>query len=187
MNKKIIFFTLNLLTNLLFGSLVQTKIEEINDIKYISLNQFAKNHNIDESFYPEKNKFWINYYGNKIIFSENCSFVKFNDKIFQIKRPIIFKNKTYYISLASFEILLNSSSLPNGQIDLQRGFLITSKPDFNIHSISINSKSNGSKLSVATTQKFDENSISASINRSGWMNITIPGGVVDSMNIVNSK
>ena len=50
------------------------------------------------------------------------------DKIFQIKRPIIFKNKTYYISLASFEILLNSSSLPNGQIDLQTGFLITSKP-----------------------------------------------------------
>jgi len=187
MNKKIIFFTLILFTSLLFGSLVQTKIEEINDIKYISLNQFAKNHNIDESFYPEKNKFWINYYGNKIIFSENCSFVKFNDKIFQIKRPIIFKNKTYYISLASFEILLNSSSLPNGQIDLQRGFLITSKPDFNIHSISINSKSNGSKLSVATTQKFDDNSISASINRSGWMNITIPGGVVDSMNIVNSK
>ena len=167
MNKKIIFFTLILFTNLLFGSLVQTKIEQINDIKYISLNQFAKNHNLDEFFYSDKNKFWINYYGNKIIFSENCSFIKFNEKIFQIKRPIIFKNKTYYISLASIEILLNSSSLPNGLIDSKEGFLITSKPDFNIHSVSINSKSNGSKISVVTSQKFDNNSISASINRSG--------------------
>ncbi len=187
MNKKLFFILIVLLINLSFSSLVKTKIEQINDDQYISLNKFAKNHSLEEYFYPEKNKFWVNYFGNKIIFSENCSFVKINEKILQIKRPVVLYENSFYISLSSIEILLNSSSLPNGEIDLKNNFLITSKPDFNLHSININSKSNGSKVSIITSQKFDNNSISASINRSGWMNITIPGGVIDSNKIVNSS
>ena len=84
-------------------------------------------------------------------------------------------------------MLLNRSVLPDATIDTINQFLITNKPDYNLHSISINSKSNGSKVTILSSQKFNDKSISASINRSGWMNITIPGGIVDSTNIVNSK
>ena len=176
-----------ILFNFLFSSSVKTKIEQINNKEYISLNTFVKNHGVKEYYYPEKNKFWIGLYGNKVIFSENCSYVKLNDEIIQVVSPVIFYNNSYYITLPSIEMLLNKSVLPDATIDTINQFLITNKPDYNLHSISINSKSNGSKVTILSSQKFNDKSISASINRSGWMNITIPGGIVDSTNIVNSK
>ena len=176
-----------ILFNFLFSSSVKTKIEQINNKEYISLNTFVKNHGVKEYYYPEKNKFWIGLYGNKVIFSENCSYVKLNDEIIQVVSPVIFYNNSYYITLPSIEMLLNRSVLPDATIDTINQFLITNKPDYNLHSISINSKSNGSKVTILSSQKFNDKSISASINRSGWMNITIPGGIVDSTNIVNSK
>ena len=72
-------------------------------------------------------------------------------------------------------------------MDTLNQVLITQRPDYNLHSININSKSNGSIISIIASQKFDNNSISASINRSGWMNITIPGGIIDSSAIVNTQ
>jgi N-acetylmuramoyl-L-alanine amidase len=39
---------------------------------------------------------------------------------------------------------------------------------------------------LRTTKHFSESIISASITRGGWLNLTIPGANVDSMNIVNS-
>ena len=182
MNK---YFYLILLLNILFTSPVKTKIENINNFQYISLNQFVKNHGVKESYYPEKNKFWIGLYGQKVIFSENCSYVKINDKIFQIMKPVILYDNSYYISLGSMELLLNSTMLPDAYIE--NNFLITERPDFNVHSINVNSKANGSKISIITSQKFDEKNISASINRSGWMNITIPGAIIDSSKILSSK
>ena len=173
--------------NLTFSSVVKTQIEYISNKKYISLNKFVENHGVKKNYYADKNKFWIGLYGNKVIFSENCSYVKINDEIYQIINPIILDNNSYYISLSSIELLLNSTILPNAEVDTTNQYLITDAPDYNIHSININSKSNGSKVSIITSQKFDENSISASINRSGWMNITVPGGIIDSTSIVNSK
>ena len=182
--QKIIFFIF--LVNILFSSSVRTKIENINNKQYISLNKFVQNHGVQEYYYPEKNKFWIGLYGNKIIFSENCSYVKINDNIFQIISPVIKYENSYYISLPSIKTLLNSSILPDAQIDTKNQYLITNKPDYNIHSINVFSKSNGSKVTIVTSQKFEEKNISASINRSGWMNITIPGGIIDSTQIVSS-
>ncbi len=172
--------------NFSFSSSVKTPIENIYSKNYVSLNQFVTNHGIEEYYYPEKNKFWLSLYGNKVIFSENCSYVKINDNIFQIISPIILYNNSYYISVSSIIALLNTSILPDARVDSLNQFVITEKPNYNIHSININSKSNGSKVSIIASQKF-ENNISASINRSGWMNITIPGGIVDSTSIVNSN
>ena len=173
--------------NLCYAANVKTEIINIDQNKYISLKKFVKNHGIQEYYYSDKNKFWIDLYNNKVIFSENCSYVKINDNIFQITSPILFYNNSYYISLSSIKLLLNSTSLPDGKVDTLNQVLITQRPDYNLHSININSKSNGSIISIISSQKFDNKSISASINRSGWMNITIPGGIIDSTKIVNSE
>ena len=106
-----------ILFNFLFSSSVKTKIEQINNKEYISLNTFVKNHGVKEYYYPEKNKFWIGLYGNKVIFSENCSYVKLNDEIIQVASPVIFYNNSYYITLPSIEMLLNRSVLPDATID----------------------------------------------------------------------
>ena len=185
-NILIIFLYITII-NICFAVNVKTEIKNIHQNKYVSLKQFAKNQGIKEDHYIQKNKLQLIFYGNKVVFSENCSFVKINDNIHQIISPIILYDNSYYISLSSIERLLNSSILPNAEIDTLNQVLITERPDFNLHSININSKFNGSKVSIVSSQKFDNNSISASINRSGWMNITIPGGIVDSTNIVESE
>ena len=159
-------FIIITIINLCYAANVKTEIKNIDQNKYISLKKFVKNHGIQNYYYPDKNKFWIDLYNNKVIFSENCSYVKVNDNIFQITSPILFYNNSYYISLSSIKLLLNSTSLPDGEVDTLNQVLITQRPDYNLHSININSKSNGSIISIISSQKFDNKSISASINRS---------------------
>ena len=55
--KKVII--VSLIINICIAAHVKTEIININQKKYISLNKFIKNHGIQEYFYPEKNKFWI--------------------------------------------------------------------------------------------------------------------------------
>ena len=54
---------------------------------------------------------------------------------------------------------------------------------FNVTNISIDVKSNGTIIHLATKKPFSERNISSFINKHGWYYLTIAGAVVDTVNI----
>ena len=169
--------------NIVFSTPIKTPITKINDVEYISINKFAKNHNMHITLYNEKNKFEVKYLGKKIIFSAYCSFIKIEDDIISIINPIIIYNKQFYIYKHSLIKLLNTTELPQGAEDISEQFIVTTAPSYNIHNINIENKLNGSILKINTTQKFNIETIAYSISKSGWLNVTILNGIIDSTNI----
>ena len=61
------------------------------------------------------------------------------------------------------------------------------KKAINIYNVNMINKTNGTIIQINTNQKFDNNIISGAITQGGWLNLTIPGGILDSTQIVNSK
>ena len=61
------------------------------------------------------------------------------------------------------------------------------QPSFNIDNIQIINKSNGTIIQINTANKFNSDIISGAITKGGWLNLTIPGGIVDSTSLVNSS
>ncbi len=180
------FFISIFCISILFPISVKTKLTAINGKKYVPVMEFAKNHTMQGIHHSEKNKFEIRFYGKKAIFSSGCSFVKIDDNIFQIINPVVVDEGELYVSLEHFLHLLNATDLPDAVLDTSEEYLITAAPDFNLHGLTVETKMNGSLVRIKSSQKFDIATIASSINKAGWMNITILNGLIDSLNIVES-
>lgn len=187
MNNKIqITIGVLFLVSSLFPISVKTKLIDINGKSYVPIMEFAKNHTMQGIHYIEKNKFEIRFFGKKAIFSGGCSFVKVDDNIYQIVHPVIIEGDEFYVVEEYFMQLLNSTDLPDAILDTSEEYIITSAPDFNLHNLTVETKMNGSLVRIKSSRKFDLQTIASSINKAGWMNITILNGLVDSLNIVES-
>ena len=123
---------------------------------------------------------------DNIILSQNSSFIKINNKIYHLFLPVLYENNDFLIPIHPFLNIINSINKPLGFIDTSGKYLILYAKNFNINDINVINKINGSIIEIHTMQRFDHNIISGSITQGGWLNLTIPGGVVDSARIVNS-
>ena len=171
----------------LYPAKIKTPIILINNLQYISIEEFSKNHSIEPIYYKEKNKLTIGLYGTKIILSKNCSYIKVGEKTIQINTPIIQKKTDHYILAQSLKELSENINIPKITLDKKTMYIITETPDYNIHNINVEEKMNGYNLIIKTSSKFNIQTISCSITSSGWMNLTITNGLIDSTKIVNSE
>ena len=165
---------------------VESKIYLIDGKKYISASEFANIHSIRTIFYDDKEKLEFRFPKHKVVISPYSSFVKVNDIIFHMSLPVIYDGDDYFLPVKPFIMILNKTDLPNTFLDSSEQFIITKAPIYNINDLSIINKINGTIINVSTTKQFDQNIIAASITRAGWFNLTIPGGLLDSINITES-
>ena len=56
-----------------------------------------------------------------------------------------------------------------------------------MNSLSVENKVNGTIIEIHTSKQFTKDVLAASITRGGWLNLTIAGALVDSINLVESK
>ena len=165
----------------------KTKLYEINDIKYISALEYAKTQNIRTIFYDDKEKLELRFQNTKLLLSPHSSFIKVNETTYHMYSAVIYDGNDFYIPVNPFIEILKQSGLPIALIDSSESFVLTTSTLYNITSISINNKINGTVIYINTSKKFSKNMLAASITSGGWLNLTIPGAIVDSLNIVESK
>ncbi|MBC8213452.1 MAG: N-acetylmuramoyl-L-alanine amidase [Candidatus Marinimicrobia bacterium] len=161
-------------------------LHDIGGINYISALEFAQNQSVQTRFFDEKNKLELNFPDNRMLLSAYCSFVLVGDNIHQISRPVIYDGNDFFIPAKSLLRILNITNLPDGIVDSSEEYFVISAPNYNIHSVQIERKANGSLIRLRTSQGFNLNTIAISFSGGGWMSITIPSGKIDSLGIVNS-
>jgi len=165
---------------------VKMKLHDIDGVQYISGLEFAKTQNIRTIFYKDKEKLEFRFPESKVTISPHSSYIKVDDKIFHMYLPVIYDGKDFFIPAKPFMNILNNTSLPNAAIDSSEEYVISIAPLYNVSTVKIVNKVNGTIIKIQTEKQFSKNVISASITRGGWLNMTIVGALIDSVSIVNS-
>ena len=158
-----------------------------NKIQYLSLDAFIQAHELRSTYYNSKEKLEIVFENKKMYFSPFSSYCKIDDKIYHLTYDVILKNNSLFVPVLSFYNILESINLPVQLVDYKKNKINVLTNIYNIKDYFIDVKSNGVALIINTTKQFNKNQISSSVSSSGWLNITILNGAVDSTSILQSK
>ena len=173
-------------TTLLFSNSQEyIKLEKLsyNNISYINLNEFVQSHEMHSKYYETKDKIEITFKKNKLYLSPQMSFLKINDKVYNLLYPVITKKNQYYIPAQTFYESLENANLPHRFIKEDKKYIYVIPSIFNITDLTVERKQNGVLLQLKTTEKFSISNISSSISSSNWLNITILNAQIDSVSL----
>ena len=119
-------------------------------------------------------------------FSPGLVYCKINNVPYNLVHPVLNKKNTFYVPIQSFYQVLYAAGLPFRIIKETQSLLYVIKNFYNVNKLDIANKKNGTLIELFTSKKFDKNHVSSSVSSSNWLNITILGGILDSININNS-
>ena len=167
---------------------VRIPIHNISNIDYISVNEYINFTQSTSKLYSQKKKIeFIFNHSHNIILSQHSSFIVIDEKIYHLYLPVEYQNNDFLIPINPFLQIINGLDKPLGFIDTAGEYLMFYVKEFNINDIQIVNKSNGTVIQINTNNKFNSDIISGAITKGGWLNLTIPGGIVDSMKVVNAN
>ena len=183
---KYISITLFLFTFAKSANIAKTKLYDLNQNKYISAIEYAEAQNIRTIFYENKEKLEFRFQNHKLTISPHSSFIQINEKVYHMSLPIIFDGNDFFIPAEPFFSITNNIGMPKALIDSSENYIITSYPKYNIKGASIINKINGTAIIIKTNKHFSNSDIAASLTKAGWLNITIVGGEIDSLQIMET-
>ena len=131
----------------------------------------------------ERRKLVLYISGSKVKVSGNSSYVIINDNAYQMPQVTLVEDDDLYLPAEYFFKIIKGTILPGINFDSQKELLEIDIIRFNVTNISIDVKSNGTIIHLATKKPFSERNISSFINKHGWYYLTIAGAVVDTVNI----
>ncbi|NOZ07545.1 MAG: N-acetylmuramoyl-L-alanine amidase [FCB group bacterium] len=166
---------------------IQNRIYKIDGFNYLSANEFASSQHIRTEFYDHNQKLVLRFPKKKTVLSADCSFLKVQDVIYQLPAPVIYDGSDFYVPALTFSRILNLENLTEVTVDINREQVTTRSPDYNIYGVSVGNRTNGSIVTIQTSRKFSNDDVAISFNQAGWMSLTVLGGKVDSINVVESK
>jgi len=88
--------------SLLFSNNTKIHLFELDNIYYFSAQEFSQLKNYKSISYNDKSKIEIFYPNNKLTFSHNSTFVKYDNTIYHMATPAILKDSIFYIPINSF-------------------------------------------------------------------------------------
>jgi len=121
------------------------------------------------------------YIGNqRVKISNLSSFVVIDDQVFQMSKHALDKYDEIYVPAESFFSILKQSILPGLDYDATKKLLSLNMIEFNINTVAIEQKSNGTILRVNTSRQFSDGDISSFVNNNGWFYLTVREGIIDT-------
>ena len=168
------------------GEISKTKLYDINGNKYISALEYADAQNIQTFFYKDKEKLELRFQNFKLLISPHSSFIRVNDNIYHMYLPVIYDGNDFFFPANSFLEIINNIGMPSALMDSSEKYILTTAPRYNVLGAKVVNKVNGTVLMIKTNKHFSRDVLSASITRGGWLNITIVGGLIDSLSLAES-
>ena len=165
----------------------QLSIYNINGLDYLSVKEFAEHRSGRTEYYDHNNKLVMRFPNKKVVLSGNCSFIKVNDRSYQISSPVLVEHGLFFVPAVSFSAILVFEGMPNITPHSSGEYFTTLSTQYNIHSVSISKKDNGGLIRIGISDNIDTNDLAVSFSRGGWMSLTVQNGVVDSLMVVGSR
>jgi len=124
---------------------------------------------------------------HRIKISAETSFILVDEKVYQLPVQAKKKGKDIYVPATPFFKLIKSVVMPGLAWDPVSKLLDIDVVEFNITSLRVDEKANGTILRLGTRERFNNEDISTFVNDNGWFYITIRKGLVDTAEVLRAE
>ena len=152
------------------------------DHQFISLEDFSQVLHLGLYTNEQKRKSVLYLEKDRITFSADNTFVRFNEQTLQIPLESQWYEDAVWVPVEYFTDLINKYTVFDFIYDPEHKELRIEKTDVNITGIRIDPKENGTLIDVFTSKRFKEKEIILDI-RNRWLHIDIYGAKVDPASI----
>jgi N-acetylmuramoyl-L-alanine amidase len=162
------------------------KVLDNTSVAYCSVKDLARvlSTTIYENSEREKLVLYLGEHRVKI--SAGTGFLVINDIVYQIPTPAIFVEGDIYLPTIAFFQILQNTVLPTVSYIAKDNQLVIIPTKYNVQSVQIDEKANGTIVRVKTLKKFKKKEISTFLHKNGWFYLTIQGASADSNDILKS-
>ncbi len=104
-----------------------------NSIQYISLIDFAKSQNLSYAYYESKEKLEINYKNYKLFFSPRSSYMKINNKVYNMTYETIYKKNIIYAPVITLQNIFEKTKIPIRILSIEDNYVKAKTNIYNIN------------------------------------------------------
>jgi N-acetylmuramoyl-L-alanine amidase len=164
----------------------QLKVLEKAPVAYFSIKDLARvlSTTIYENVEREKIVLYLG--DHRIKISAGTSFIVIDDKVYQMPSSAIIHDDDIFLPSKSFFAILNKTVLPSTSYSSKENRLLIVPTEFNIQTIQVDEKANGTIIRIKAHKKFKKKELSAFLNDNGWFYLTIQGGTLDAKDILKT-
>ncbi len=164
----------------------ELKVLDSTPVVYCSVKDLARvlSTTIYENSEREKLVLYLGEHRVKI--SAGTSFLVIDDVVYQIPSPAIIVEGDIYLPTTALFQILHDTVLPTISYIVENNELVIIPTEYNIQSIQVDEKVNGTIVRVKTLKKFKKKEISTFLHKNGWFYLTIQGAAADSNNILKT-
>ena len=145
---------------------------------YISLEDFTQAYHFGLYTNDEKRKSVLYLEKDRITFTADNTFVKFNDQMLQIPVACQWYDNAVWVPVIYFVHILNKYTPFQFAYDHGTKTFRLEESDVNVTGVRIAGRENGTLIDVLATKRFNEKNIILDI-RNGWLHIDIYGAKID--------
>ncbi len=145
---------------------------------FMSLEDFAQAFHFGLYTNEQKHKSVLYLEKDRITFTANNTFVKFNDQMLQIPLECHWYDDSVWVPVVYFVDILNKYTPFKFRYNSDRKKFGLEKTDVNITGVRIAAKENGTLIDVFATKRFKEKEIILDI-RNRWLHIDVYGAKID--------
>lgn len=155
-------------------------------VVYCSVKDLARvlSTTIYENIEREKIVLYLGIHRVKI--SAGTSFLVIDDVIYQIPSPAIIVEGDIYLPTNALFQILHKTVLPSVSFTVKDNQLVIIPTEYNIQSVQVEEKANGTIIRIKTLKKFKKKEISTFLHKNGWFYLTVQGAIADSNNILKT-
>jgi len=164
----------------------ELKVLDNTPVVYCSVKDLARvlSTTIYENIEREKLVLYLGVHRVKI--SAGTSFLVIDDVVYQIPAPAIIVEGDIYLPTNALFKILHDTVLPSISYMVEKNEVVIIPTEYNIQSIQVDEKANGTIVRVKALEKFKKKEISTFLHKNGWFYLTIQGAVADSNNILKT-
>ncbi len=155
----------------------------VNNQVYCSSNDFSRIIKCNLFHTIERGKTVLYIENKRVKITDQSDFLVVDNKSFQTSFPSVGINDDIFIPAQEFFSILKSTVLPGLEYHSNTNFLELDVEGFNINSVVIDEKANGTILYIKTKKEFPESNITAFNSKNGWFYITVKDGIIDNKKI----
>ena len=148
---------------------------------YISTTDFVRVLNAGIFSNVARGKVVIYFGGHRIKVSAHSSFVVIDNQVYQMPTYSLSDGSDIYLPMRAFIGILHRHAAPGISYDSGINSVVVELITHNITGLDIEEKANGTVIRIATTEQFDEGSLTGWSARNRWFYLTVSGGIADSV------
>ena len=149
---------------------------ELDQAVYVSANDVAEILHAKLYWVAEKKKLDLKFGGHRLTLTVSNSVVLVDREAFHLPRETVYRDGAVWVPVRSLCELLTQAVPGWLEWEEETNQLKVLSTGFNVTNMSIESKSNGTLITIGTTETF---SVDHSLGPSNWLNVTILGGRLD--------